>query len=198
MMKCPFAAGLLAQAPTPVMPLRPPPRNMRTDNIKRVLDRDLVDALLRALKPLPSKSGPWMDRDPQALEGWWLSVLNDPRARRSRQERLPETHADAAMRLDRCGNQRLTVSCVNCRVSAVYAVADLIERFRPDFNVLTLPRISCLARASVIAAKERATYARHPAAIRKTCDRCRAHSISLGNWLRGEANKALYLTSHAQ
>ncbi|MGB9369876.1 MAG: hypothetical protein WCE79_28105 [Xanthobacteraceae bacterium] len=61
------------------------------------------------------------------------------RARRSRQERLPENHADASLRLDRCGVERLTLSCVNCRASAVYTVADLIDSFGRDHNILVLP-----------------------------------------------------------
>ena len=121
------------------MPQYPPPRRLRADNIQCVLSRSIADGLVRALVPLRRKSGPWMDRDPQDHEAWWQAVLNDPRARRSRQERLPENHRDACLRLDRCEAERLTVSCANCRASAVYTIADLISSFGRDQNMLTLP-----------------------------------------------------------
>jgi hypothetical protein len=59
-----------------------------------------------------------MDRDPQAHEAWWQAVLDDPPSRRSRQERLPEHHPDAGLRLDRCSVERLTLSRASCGASA--------------------------------------------------------------------------------
>jgi hypothetical protein len=121
------------------MPAYPPPRRFRSDNIARFHGRDVVDGLLRALVPLRGRSGPWHDRDPQALEDWWRAVLNDPRARRSREEHLPADHPDACLRLDRCRALAVTVKCTACDVSAVYTLDDLKASFAPSQNITRLP-----------------------------------------------------------
>lgn len=121
------------------MPSYPPPRRLRTDNIKRVHSRSTTEGLLRALGTLRGKSGMWPENDPEAYAAYLNDLLNDPRLRRTRAERIPAGHPDASLRLDRCATTRLTVRCEYCRASAVYAVDDLRASFGSDQNVTTLP-----------------------------------------------------------
>lgn len=118
------------------MPRPPQPRRLRTDNIKRVLSRDVVDGLTRALTPLRGKTGHWTERDPEALEAWWRAVLLDPRAQPSREDRLPKNHSQ---RLDCCPSDLVTMKCRNCNAQATYTLADLIASFGPDQNIRALP-----------------------------------------------------------
>ncbi len=117
----------------------PPPRQFRTDNIKRVYTRGMADRLVTVLGLLRGKSGIWPESDPEAYAAYVRAVLNDPRARRTREERIPPNHPDAALRLDRCAATRLTVACENCRASAVYLVDDLCASFGSDHNIAALP-----------------------------------------------------------
>jgi hypothetical protein len=121
------------------MPQYPPPRRLRTDNIKRVLSRHTADGLVRALGTLRGRSGMWPENDPEAYAAYLRDLLNDPRLRRTRMERIPADHRDACLRLDRCLATRLTVSCTNCRTSAVYMLEDLRASFGNDHNVTRLP-----------------------------------------------------------
>jgi hypothetical protein len=79
-------------------------------------------------------------------------LMNDPRLRRTRREYIPADHPDASLRLDRCLAPRLTVTCENCRVSAICAVDDLRASFGSGRNIMALPGLSA-ARASAIAAR---------------------------------------------
>lgn len=96
------------------MPQYPPPRRLRTDNIKRVLSRRTAEGLVRALGTLRGRSGMWPENDPEAYAAYLRDLLNDPRVRRTRAERIPADHPDACLRLDRCLATRLTVSCTSC------------------------------------------------------------------------------------
>lgn len=117
----------------------PPPRRFRTDNIKRVLPRRTTEGLLRALGDLRGKAGLWPENDPEAYAAYVQALLADPRLRRTRAERIPADHRDASLRLDRCPAALLTVTCVNCPASAVYAVEDLRRTFPADQNIMVLP-----------------------------------------------------------
>lgn len=130
------------------MPAYPPPRRFRTDNLARFHSRGVADTLLRALRPLRSKSGHWIDQDPESLEAWWSNVLHDPRARPSKEHRIPARDRNARQRLDRCSSEIMTVKCGSCGVHATYAVADLIKSFGADQNVVMLPAylLSCKSK----------------------------------------------------
>lgn len=121
------------------MPGYPPPRRWRSDNIARVLFRSRVESMLSALRPMRSKSGPWLERDPDETEAWWQAVLRDPRSSRTHLERIPVNHPDASMRLDRCPASNVTVKCAACSVSAVYTLEDLQASFGADHSILRLP-----------------------------------------------------------
>src|SRR5689334_3360139 len=121
------------------MPYYPPPRRLRTDNIKRWLARDTAERLANMLGAVRGKSGPWPENDPEAYAAYVESLMRDPRLRRTRAEHIPADHPDAALRLDRCVAARLTVTCKNCSASAVYTVDDLRSAFRADQNIMALP-----------------------------------------------------------
>jgi hypothetical protein len=121
------------------MPSYPPPRRYRSDNIGRVLPRERANKLRTVLGILRSRSGPWLERDPDELESWWQDVLRDPRAQRTRMENIPADHPDARLRLDRYDALAVTVTCANCRASAVYTMDDLRSSFSPSLNVTRLP-----------------------------------------------------------
>jgi hypothetical protein len=121
------------------MPSYPPPRRLRTDNIKRWLARATAERLAVMLGAVGGKSGPWPENDPEAYAAYVNALLHDPRLQRTRAEHIPADHPDAALRLDRCVATRLTVTCNNCHASAVYAVEDLRRAFRADQNIMALP-----------------------------------------------------------
>ena len=116
-----------------------PRRTFLTDNIARVHARGTAQRLLAALGALRGKSGPWPENDPEAVEAWWDNVLADPRARRTRMERIPADHRDASLRLDRCKALAITVSCTHCSATAVYTIDDLRASFDPGQNITRLP-----------------------------------------------------------
>src|SRR5262249_41640873 len=95
----------------------PPPPRFKTDNLKRVHARQTTDALIRALSTLRGKSGMWPENDPEAYAAYIESLMDDPRLRPTRLERLPLNHHRARLRLDRCETKLVTVTCRNCRVS---------------------------------------------------------------------------------
>lgn len=66
------------------MPQYPPPRRLRTDNIKRVLSRRTAEELARALGMVRGRSGLWPENDPEAYAAYLRDLLNDPRSRRTR------------------------------------------------------------------------------------------------------------------
>ena len=123
------------------MPHYPPPRRMRSDNIKRwpARNRKRVAAMLDVLTQMKGGSGPWMERDPDDAEAWWRAVALDPRAQQTRMERIPASHPDRSLRLDRCPQPIVTVRCANCKVEAVYETADLVKSFGTDRNIRRLP-----------------------------------------------------------
>jgi hypothetical protein len=121
------------------MPQYPPPLRLRTDNIKRVLSRRTTEGLLRAIGMLLGRSGMWPENDPESYAAYLSDLLNDPRLRRTRAEHIKADHPDADLRLDRCRAKRLTLSCQNCRVSAVYTLEDLWASFGGDYNIMQLP-----------------------------------------------------------
>jgi hypothetical protein len=81
----------------------------------------------------------WPENDPEAYAAYLRDLLNDPRLRRTRAERVPADHPDACLRLDRCLATRLTVTCQSCRASAVYTIGDLRASFGSDHNITRLP-----------------------------------------------------------
>jgi hypothetical protein len=121
------------------MPAYPPPRRLKTDNIKRWLAQSTAERLVASLALVRGKSGMWPENDPEAHAAYLRSLMDDPRLRRTRAERIPADHPDATLRLDRCVTTRVTVACENCRASAVYAVDDLCASFGGDHNVTRLP-----------------------------------------------------------
>ena len=123
------------------MPHYPPPRRMRSDNIKRwpARNRKRVAAMLEALAQIKGGSGPWLERDPDEMEAWWQAVAHDPRAQRTRMESIAADHPDASLRLDRCPQPVVTVKCAYCGVEAVYETADLAKSFGADHNIQRLP-----------------------------------------------------------
>ncbi len=121
------------------MPLHPRRRRLVTDNIRRVHPKCTVAELVAVLGLLRGTTGLWPENDAEACEAWWNNVLADPRARRTRMERVPPDHRDACLRLDRCTAPAVTVSCTHCRAAAVYRVDDLRGSFGDDHNITRLP-----------------------------------------------------------
>ena len=77
------------------MPQYPPPRRLRTDNIRRVLSQRTTEGLLLALGTLRGRSGQWPENDPEAYAAYLHDLLNDPRLQRTRAEHIPADHPDA-------------------------------------------------------------------------------------------------------
>lgn len=121
------------------VPAYPPPRRLRTDNIKRVLSRSTAEPLWAALSTLRGKSGMWPENDPEAYAAYLQDLLNDPRLQRTRAEHIPSNHPDASLRLDRCLATHVMVSCENCKASAIYTVGDLRASFGDDQSITALP-----------------------------------------------------------
>src|SRR4051794_20284353 len=101
----------------------------RSDNIRRVLSQSRVEALLVAFRGLRPKNAPWLVMDADDAEAWWGDVLNDPRARRTQADRIPNDHVDANLRLDRWPGAFVTFRCTACDAHASYQASELAGVF---------------------------------------------------------------------
>jgi hypothetical protein len=114
-----------------------PFRWKKSDNIKRALGKRRVDGLLLAFRDVPAPGGPWPDRDPDAMDDWWRSVLGDSRAQRSLAVSLPNDHPDAPyLRLDRLARKAelITFQCLDCKQRGTFQIADIIAQRGADTN----------------------------------------------------------------
>ena len=119
----------------------PPPRRFKSDNIKRwpLRNRKRVAAMVELLSELNGSTGVWTERDPDEASAWWEAVMRDPRSHLTRLESIPTNHPDASLRLDRCPQGIVTVTCAACRVQAAYELGDLQRSFGDDHNIMRLP-----------------------------------------------------------
>src|SRR3954471_4447675 len=111
----------------------------RSDNIRRVLSKSRVEALLVAFRGLRPQNAPWVVMDAADADAWWRDVLNDPRARRTQADRIPKDHVDASLRLDRWRGGFVTFRCVTCGAHATYEATELASVFGADHNITRLP-----------------------------------------------------------
>lgn len=111
------------------------PRVWRSADIKGFLRTRVAEGLAAAMESMPQRGGaPDIDED-----AWWRDVLDDPRVRTSRRERIDERDArNVHVRVDRCTAETVTFTCALCGGVETYDVPGLILKVGSDRNIYTI------------------------------------------------------------